>query len=236
MKSNSDKSEKYSIVEVEPLIKSILKVYPDLTEEGICLALGYNGGYISQLRSREKTTGEPQVSQKFYNQLQSFSLQKANFKLLEFKPTLADNLSEYEVKEKLSTGKEEYIKALLEEKDKAIKKAEESALKMEAHYEDAKTDKEKLFTQLSKLQASFDETLKQISENLKETAINLTQNRDLLALLKDQTYIVSTQLEHQREALDLGMPGEQKHLAPFVKKGRASTAQQQDGGKKNKGR
>lgn len=56
--------------DVEPLIESILKVR-NITEEGLCKALEYNEGYISQIRSREKTTGEPQVSTKFYNQLKS---------------------------------------------------------------------------------------------------------------------------------------------------------------------
>lgn len=122
-----------------------------------------------------------------------------------------------------------YISALLEEKDRAIRKAEQ-------HYEDAKEDKERLFMALNKLQETFDTTLKEISNNLKNAALSLAHSKQDLDLLKDQTYIVSTQLEHQRDALGLGLPGEKKHQpAPFVKKGKAAAGHQEDGGKKSKG-
>jgi hypothetical protein len=65
------KVEKYLMKDVDPLINSILEADKRLTEEKICLELEYNEGYISQLRSREKTTGEPQVSMKFFNQLKT---------------------------------------------------------------------------------------------------------------------------------------------------------------------
>jgi hypothetical protein len=191
VKQNIEKAEKYLMADVEPLIDSILKANYNLTEELICLNLGYNGGYISQLRSREKATGEPQVSQKFFNQLKNFGLQNANYNLDESPLNLVKEPDvEYGVKGKSSTGKDAIINALLEEKDRAIKKAEESALKaeevarkMELHYEDAKADKDKLFKALDKLQTTFDETLRQISENIKDAAINLKSNHDhLLAI------------------------------------------------------
>jgi uncharacterized protein YukE len=222
VKSQPEKTEKISITEVDSLIDSIIKANPELTEEIICLELEYNGGYISQLRSREKATGEPQVSTKFYNQLKAFRLQNANYKDKGTDLSLEESTIEYGIK-----GKLDYIKALLEEKDRAIKKAE-------AHYEDAKVDKERLFAALNKLQHTFDITLKEISNNLKEAATNFAHNRQDLAQLKDQIYIVSDQLEHQREALNLGLPGDKPQKVSFVKKGKASHGQQQDGGKKNK--
>jgi transcriptional regulator with XRE-family HTH domain len=142
----------------------------------------------------------------------------------------------------IHSGKDQFLALLLEEKDRSIKRAEESAqkaeqnaIKMETHYEDAKSDKEKLFIALSKLQNTFDSTLKEISLYLKEAAVNLNQNNQQLAQLADQTYIVSDQLEHQRQALNLGFPGQpKKQPAAFVKKGKAAGGLQQDGGKKNK--
>lgn len=144
---------------------------------------------------------------------------------------------EYEVKGKWYSGKDAFITALLEEKDRAIKKAEENARKLESFYEDAKNEKGRLLNQVDKLADIIDNTLKEISVNLREAASNLKHNREDLALLKDQTYIVSTQLEHQREAFALGFPGDKKRAqpAPFVKKGKAGSGVQHDGGKKSKG-
>lgn len=123
----------------------------------------------------------------------------------------------------------DYYPALLEEKDKAIRKAEEFAQKMESHYEDAKIEKRELINIINNV-------LKEISNNLKDAASNLAHNRQDLAVLKDQVYIVSDQLEHQRVGLNLGLPGEKKpQPAPFVKKGKAASGSQQDGGKKSKG-
>jgi hypothetical protein len=61
--------KKYSIKEVDSLIESIKGVEPGLTEEAIAVALNRTPGYISQLRSREKATGQPQVSPKFVENL-----------------------------------------------------------------------------------------------------------------------------------------------------------------------
>jgi hypothetical protein len=61
--------KKYSIKEVDSLIESIKEGNPGLTEEAIAVALKRTPGYISQLRSREKATGQPQVSPKFVENL-----------------------------------------------------------------------------------------------------------------------------------------------------------------------
>jgi transcriptional regulator with XRE-family HTH domain len=158
-----------------------------------------------------------------------------------FDSTVNEDNVTYEVKGTLYKGKDMFL-TLLEEKDLAIKRAEEGILKaeevakkMEAHYEDAKADKEKLFIALNKLQETFDETLKQISDNLKAAAASLAHNQQDLALLKDQTYIVSDQLEQQRVGLGIGLPGEKPHPVPFVKKGKAGSGTLHDGGKKSKG-
>jgi hypothetical protein len=69
--NNGRKVEKYLMSEVQPLINSILERDKSLTEELICVKLGYNEGYISQQRSREKKLKKPQVTQKFFNQLKT---------------------------------------------------------------------------------------------------------------------------------------------------------------------
>lgn len=238
MKENSDKAAKISIEEAEPLIKSILIRNKGLTEDQLCINLKYNGGYISQLRSREKSTGEPQVSPKFYEQLKSYSLQYANYSNNDQPPMVNEDPVKYGLKGEWGTGKDVFINALLDEKERAIKKAEENAQKMESFYQDAKSEKNRLLNQVDKLADIIDKTLKDISSNLKEAAASLAQNNQQIALLKDQTYIVSDQLEHQREALGLGLPGEKRsepQSVPFVKKGKASSGVQHDGGKKNKG-
>lgn len=77
MKGKADIVEKYSIEDIDPLILSILTKYENATEQWICASLGYNEGYISQMRSREKKHQEPQVPVKFYNQLKNFRLHNA---------------------------------------------------------------------------------------------------------------------------------------------------------------
>lgn len=97
------------------------------------------------------------------------------------------------------------INALLNEKDRAVKKAEEYAKKMESLYEDAKADKANLLTQLNKLQDLVDNTLKWLVESLKETNAPITQINQQLAQLNDQIHnIISDQLKHHQE-----VPGKQ---------------------------
>lgn len=130
-----------------------------------------------------------------------------------------------------STTIDHFVERLLQEKDTVAIKIEEKARLAEAyasemkqHYEDAKIEKAKMLDIING-------TLKEISGNLKEAAINLAHNKDQLALLKDQTYIVSDQLEQQNEALGLN---ESPPVAPFVKKGNASSDVQSEGVKKGK--
>lgn len=61
--------KKYSIKEVDSLIESIKVSDPNLTEEAISVAMKHTPGYISQLRSRENRTKQPQVSPKFMERL-----------------------------------------------------------------------------------------------------------------------------------------------------------------------
>jgi hypothetical protein len=61
--------KKYSIKEVDSLIESIKETNPSLTEEAISVAMKRTPGYISQLRSRENRTKQPQVSSKFMDRL-----------------------------------------------------------------------------------------------------------------------------------------------------------------------
>lgn len=69
MQVKDRKVRKYSIKEVEPLINSLIAIYG--SEKEVCKRLGYNEGYVSQLRSREESEKTPQVSFKFYNQLKA---------------------------------------------------------------------------------------------------------------------------------------------------------------------
>ena len=68
MQKKATKVKKYSIKEAEELSSSI-RALSRQTEEELCKSLNYNEGYISQLRSRELATGQPQVSEKFLQQL-----------------------------------------------------------------------------------------------------------------------------------------------------------------------
>jgi hypothetical protein len=63
--------ERFLMKDVQPLIDSIINADKTLTEEMICSGLGYNPGYIAQCRSREKSSGKPQVTTKFFNQLKT---------------------------------------------------------------------------------------------------------------------------------------------------------------------
>lgn len=80
VKKSSELIKKYSINDVDYLIESIKQADPGMTEERISQELGYNKGYITQMRSREDKEKKPKVSPKFYNQIKGFAetLQNAN--------------------------------------------------------------------------------------------------------------------------------------------------------------
>jgi hypothetical protein len=204
VKLNPGTAEKISIEKIEPLLKSILDSQ-GLTEEQLCIKLEYNEGYISQLRSREKKFGKPQISPKFYKKLQLYSLQNASDVTSEFGPNIADDPVAYKNESAFSKGKDAF-NALLAEKEKAEEralKAEKLTKKMESHYNDAIKDKSKLFD-------IFSNSLKEISGILSDVTANLNQINQHLAQLKD-------------------------HPLPLVKKSKASAGRQQNGKKKDKG-
>lgn len=68
MESKATSVRNYSMKDIDPLIESIIEA-TGKTEEWISTTLERNEGYISQLRSREKKEGRPQVSRKFYSLL-----------------------------------------------------------------------------------------------------------------------------------------------------------------------
>ena len=176
MKSNPGTAENISIEQIEPLLKSILKSQ-GLTEKQLCIELGYNRGYISQLRSREKTLGEPQISPKFHEKLKSYSLQNAKNTTPEFEPNIADDPVGNKNEGAFSKGMDAF-NALLAEKDRAIKKAEERALKAEERALKAEEFALKLIDIISN-------SSKEMYGNLSDVAADLTQNNQQLAQLKD---------------------------------------------------
>jgi hypothetical protein len=203
VKSISGTTNKISIELLESLLKPILD-NEGLTEEQLCIQLKYNDGYISQLRSREKKTGKPQISPKFYEKLLSYSLRNAK----NVNHDIADDPVDYKNEGAFSKGKDAF-NALLAKKDRAIKKAEERALKaeklakkIESQYNVAIKEKLKLL--------DITNSLKEMSKNLNDVVANLNQINQHLAQLKDRPL-------------------------PFVKKGIASANRQQDGKKKGKG-
>lgn len=151
--------------------------------------LNYSENYIDQILSRGG-------NKKFLGVLERYA---QNILPQDQQPsTVNDDSVEYKVSRKRWTGKDALLNALLEEKDRAIKKAEERALKaeefakkMESHYEDAIKEKSKLID-------IYSNTLKEISSNLGALA-NLIKNNQQLAQLNDQPHIVSDQLKHQQE-------------------------------------
>jgi len=176
VKSNPGTAENISIEQIEPLLKSILKGQ-GLTERQLCIKLGYNRGYISQLRSREKKTGKPQISPKFHEKLKSYSLQNAKKTSSEFEPNIADDPVGNKNEGAFSKGMDAF-NALLAEKDRAIKKAEERALKAEERALKAEEFASKLIDIISN-------SSKEMSRNLSDVAANLNQDDQQLAQLKD---------------------------------------------------
>jgi len=188
VKSNPGTAEKISIEEIESLLKSIL-VKHNLTEKQLCIQLSYKKGYISQLRSREKKTGKPQISPKFYDKLRSYELQNANQANPESEPNITDPHVTYNNNDKglLSKGENKFIIDLLAEKERAIKKAEEYGKKMESYYEEAVKEKAVLTNIISK-------TLKEISRNFSALTAILRNNQTIASgQLKDQGKVPAIQ-------------------------------------------
>lgn len=185
VKVKVDTVDKYSIKDIEPLIKSIIKTRKDLAEEGkelteerICEYLEYNEGYISQLRSRENKEKKPQVSPKFYNLLKGLSLQYAtnepgnNIATIVSKPPL------YETKQNNSA---EYLAGRLEGKDDVIKQIEARRRDMELRAEKAEKEKDRLLNIIQDNLTKLLEVSLKLGANLNEvkedTALGLAYQR-----------------------------------------------------------
>ena len=189
-----EKAEKVSIQEVEPLIKSILLNNDDLTEEGVCKALGYNEGYISQLRSRENKTGKPQVSQKFLNQLKSFALQNARYNTsFQSGNVISEPQVEYNrmgISGTTNTGKGVFVKALeltasyeriIQEKERLIKLMETQAAKTEKEKDRLYSIIEQNLTALLKISDRIETNLQEAKDDL--DAIELSQRAEHSVML-----------------------------------------------------
>lgn len=144
---------------LDPLINVILAKTKGATEEWICVQLDYNEGFISQLRSREKKTGKPQVSPKFFNQVRSFSLQNATASIGIGNEGSPDNPA--------------YLAGQLAMAERLI-------AKLESDHAEAKADKEKLFSVLAAAQHTINEVLKPIKEKTEAIEANSITIRDHL--------------------------------------------------------
>lgn len=156
--------------EIELILEKLKKVGKD--RRSIEKDLNYSKNYINQNLSRG---GNKKIlsALKLYEQNM---LQNAMYNTQDQQPSMVNaDPVEYKAEGKGLTEKEALINALLEEKDRAIKKAEESALKaeefakkMESHYKEAVKEKSKLIDIISN-------ALKEVSKNLSAAAANLNQ-------------------------------------------------------------
>jgi hypothetical protein len=161
-------------------------------------ALDYSENYIDQILSRGPY-------EKFLGKLELYA---QSILPQDQQPSEFTEPFEHELRKKWTSEIDvsRLINVLLEEKDRAIKKAEEYAKKKESLYEDVKADKAHLLSQLNKLQDLVDNTLKQLAENLKETTATVVQINQQLAQLNDQTHqkkLPSTQQDSKKKNKDL---------------------------------
>ncbi|MCS3795896.1 hypothetical protein [Niastella sp. OAS944] len=143
-------------------------------------ALGYSDNYIDQALSRGGT-------KKFLKAIENYA------KGLGLQNTTSDEPFS-KVEEDVVLYTKDYdrlLNQILSDRQVIIdlhkersKQAEDLARKMEAHYEDAK----KLNSRLLDI---IDNSLKDITRNLKETAASLNQNNQQIAQLKNQALTVS---------------------------------------------
>lgn len=199
--------------QTQPLINNIISRFSVATEEWICAELNYGEGYISQLRSREKKTGKPQVSLKFFNQLKNFRLQNA-----------MNANDKYFSDPAFLVGKLESKAEVIAEKEARRQEAEETTKYLKAQLAKAQEEKDKLFAALAKAQDVLIEKTKSIESNLNQGVHEL----------KEQIYIASTQLERQRVVLEKGILPAKEQPVPFVKKGTGSRAKREADGHKGK--
>lgn len=186
VKVKVDTVDKYSIKDIEPLIKSIIKTRKDLSEEGkelteerICEYLEYNEGYISQLRSRENKKNKPQVSPKFYNLLKGLSLHNATF---ESGNNIEAIVGEPQVAyETTQTKSAEYLAGRLDGKDDVIKQIEARRRDMELRAEKAEKENNRLLNIIDKNLTKLLEVSLKLGANLNEvkqdTSLGLSYQR-----------------------------------------------------------
>jgi hypothetical protein len=180
VKEKADTVEKYSIEDIEPLIKDIIALYKGATEQWICKTLDYNEGYISQMRSREKREKLPQVPIKFYNQLKNFGLHYAtsskNESLGESK--FEEPFIEYVENKKRSA---DYLAGRLDGKDDEIKQIEARRRDMELRAEKAEKEKDRLLNIIEKNLTELLKVSLHLSSNLTEvkqdTSLGLSYQR-----------------------------------------------------------
>lgn len=162
-------------------------------------ALRYSENYIDQILSRGPY-------EKFLGKLELYA---QNILPQDQQPSEFNTYSsEHELRKKWTSEIDVsgLINVLLDEKDRAIKKSEEYAKKMESLYEEAKADKANLFAQLNKLHDLVDNTLKQLTENLKETTATVAQIDQQLAQFNDQTH-----LKHKKKLPSTQQDSEKKN-------------------------
>lgn len=181
MKEKADTVEKYSITDIEPLINDILSKHTGKTEQWICEVLGYNDGYISQMRSREKKDGKPQVPVRVYNQLKNFKLHFAIYNADKVNNGEVD-LKEPQVKyESIKRDSAEYLAGRLEGKEDEIKQIEARRRDMELRAEQAEKEKDRYLkiieenlTQLLKVTLGITSNLGEVK---KDTTLGLSYQR-----------------------------------------------------------
>jgi hypothetical protein len=212
VKQKADTVEKYSIEDIEPLISSIIGKYEGATEQWICTELGYNDGYISQMRSREKKFKEPQVPVKFYNQLNNFSLQNANSYYKPDSSTVAKEPTvKYEktdVKAVTGSGEVFFVEAkdltasyerMLEEKEKMIAEKEARRLEAKEWAERAEKEKDRLLTIIEKNLTVLLSVTGRIDANLTEAQSDLFE-------IENSQRVQHTVMMHSLERIE-GEPG-----------------------------
>jgi chromosome segregation ATPase len=179
--------------------------------------------YLSKfVNAKSEKTVTPQMLRKFKK---AFPVYFENIKTTETtkKKLRNDTLLaiKIESKEELLAEKEKRIQQI----EARRQEAEATAQYLKEQLAKAQTDKDRLFDALAKAQDV-------LIKNTEKIETNLTQTRDQILQLKDQTFVVSDQLARQEQALGIVT---KKIPAPTSKKDKQSSVHQQDGGKKGIG-
>jgi predicted RNase H-like nuclease (RuvC/YqgF family) len=143
--------------------------------------LGYSKNYINQSLSRG---GNPRIlsALKLYAKNKFYNKQHQEASVVN-----ADSV-EYKVIEKWEIEKDTLINDLFEEKDRAIKRAEEKALKAEEQVKKLEEEIQKLQKEKLKLLDIISNLSKEKPDNVRAAAYS-NQNNQQLPPLNDQTHI-----------------------------------------------